>query len=522
MRVKFFCEKHLLGAIPNPVPSIKMAPDYFKAVKPQSNPHPESGTVKRCVPFLDALSAGYVIPMWCDVYVFARNDEITIDFPQNFAQSNTLGTHSADQIPNHPLSKKTFGNMPLKWSNPWVIETDPGVSCLFTSPLNHLETRFKILDGVVDTDNYYNNVNFPFLWTGGHGEFFIPKGTPLVQVIPFRREDQELEVSSIDQDKRTEVLSTLGTKMKNAYREEFWSGTKKKSEAFVEPVKEEPEADISAEEPVVSSVSVDPVEPLILADPIVEAEPEKTKADILAENGYVILRGVISSEEANEYSQRVFDASLDDSRVSTGDSLCSNAKNMYAYFDDLLEKLTPAIAKASGKNLLPTYSFARLYKTGDDLPIHDDRPSCQYSITLCLGMSGAPWPIYMSKPADENNGIPITSKNGQTHFIEKKSAANLEVTDAVLYRGCDMLHWREPLEGEWQTQVFLHWVDADGEYASYVYDGRPGLHHQIDESKNNISVDDLTSASDLKEGSSSGILEIVVDNDSRGFGEGSF
>ena len=81
MKVKFFCDQHLLGVIPNPVPSIKMAPDYFKAVKPQSSPHPEHGTVKRCVPFLDALSSGFIIPLWCDVYVFACNGEIKIDFP---------------------------------------------------------------------------------------------------------------------------------------------------------------------------------------------------------------------------------------------------------------------------------------------------------------------------------------------------------------------------------------------------------------------------------------------------------
>lgn len=510
MKVNFSCEPHMLGVLPSPVPSIKAAPDYFKNIKPQSSNHPKSGTVKRCVPFLDALSSGFIIPLWCDVYVFAKDGDISIDFPENFMSKDTLGTHSIDQIRNHPLAKKPYGNIPLKWMNPWVIESEPGVSCIFTSPLNHLEHRFKILDGIVDTDSYYNNINFPFIWTGGSGEFFLPKGTPLVQVIPFKREHHSMEVSLIDQDRKTKTHAVLGTKLKNAYREEFWSGAKKSSSESIE-VEEE-----------ITLVSVEAVEPLVLENPITEIEPEKTKADILAEDGYVVLRGVISSEEAREYSQRVFDASLGDERVYDGDDLCKNAKGMYAYFDDLLEKLTPAISKAAGKNLLPTYSFARLYKTGDDLPIHDDRPSCQYSITLCLGMSGDPWPIYMSKPADENTGIPITGQHGETHFVEKKSGANLEVTDAVLYRGCNMLHWREPLEGEWQTQVFLHWVDADGEYANYIYDGRPGLHHKMQESLDIVEVEELTSASDLKEGSSSGILEIVVDNDSRGFGEGTF
>ena len=65
-----------------------------------------------------------------------------------------------------------------------------------------MEKRFKVLDGVVDTDTYYNNINFPFIWTGGSGEFVIPKGTPLVQVIPFRRESSEFSVGAIDKGRK--------------------------------------------------------------------------------------------------------------------------------------------------------------------------------------------------------------------------------------------------------------------------------------------------------------------------------
>lgn len=230
MKINFTCEKNLLGAIPNPVPSLKSAPDYFKKIKPQSDHHPRSGTVKRCVPFLDALSAGFVIPLWCDVFVFANGGEFSIDFPPNFQQGETLGSHSMDQVPNHPLARKPYGNLPMKWINPWIVETEPGVSCLFTSPLNHLETRFKVLDGVVDTDTYHSQVNFPFLWTGGDGEFLIPKGTPLVQVIPFRREECELEVGVIDSDKQRAAQSLLGTKMKNGYRDEFWHKRKTRAD----------------------------------------------------------------------------------------------------------------------------------------------------------------------------------------------------------------------------------------------------------------------------------------------------
>lgn len=230
MKVTFSClEKHL-GVIPSPVSAIKAAPHYFKSVKPQMNSNPGTGTVKRCVPFLDALSAGFIIPMWSDVWIFAKNGELQIDFPATTSLDDTLGEHGSGQIPNHPLSKKPYGNMPLKWMNPWIVKTDPGVSCLFTSPLNHLETRFKILDGIVDTDTYYNNINFPFIWSGGDGEFLIEKGTPLVQVIPFKRETFELEVSVVDSDQAQKNRGILGTKFKNAYREEFWHNRKNKDD----------------------------------------------------------------------------------------------------------------------------------------------------------------------------------------------------------------------------------------------------------------------------------------------------
>jgi len=234
MKIKFSCDAHMLGVIPSPVPAIKAAPDYFKAIKPQSDNHPSNGTVKRCVPFLDALSAGFIIPMWCDVYVLARNGELSIDFPPNFAQAETLGYHGSAQIPKHPLASKPYGNMPMKWINPWVIETEQDVSCIFTPPLNHMETRFKLLDGVVDTDAYYNNINFPFLWTGGDGEFFIAKGTPLVQVIPFRRETYGLEICTTDLDRRRGIASTLGTKLRNGYRDELWHGSRTKKDSELE------------------------------------------------------------------------------------------------------------------------------------------------------------------------------------------------------------------------------------------------------------------------------------------------
>ena len=194
--IKFMHPIGFDGVFPSPVPAYKKIPDYFKAIKPQVDDSPQTSTVKRCVPFLDALSEGFIIPLWADVRVLAKGGQLSVEFPDTYPLQS-LGSHSYEQIPNHPMASKLYGQIALKFMNPWVIETEAGYSCLFTSPLNHMETRFKILDGIVDTDNYYNLVNFPFLWTGGEGEFFIKKGTPLAK---------------------------MGTVMKEAYKTMYWSG----------------------------------------------------------------------------------------------------------------------------------------------------------------------------------------------------------------------------------------------------------------------------------------------------------
>ena len=136
----------------------------------------------------------------------------------------------------------------------------------------------------------------------------------------------------------------------------------------------------------------------------------------------------------------------------------------YSHYSDiametLLEKLVEPMSKETGLNLIPTYSYARIYKKGDVLKRHKDRYSCEVSMTMNLG--GDPWPIYL-EPAGE------TDKEGVK--------IDLEPGDALIYRGCEVEHWREAFEGENCGQVFLHYNDASGENAEENrYDTRPFL-----------------------------------------------
>ena len=120
-------------------------------------------------------------------------------------------------------------------------------------------------------------------------------------------------------------------------------------------------------------------------------------------------------------------------------------------FDTLLMKVLPIMNRETGLEVVPTYSYARIYKKGDILHKHKDRPSCEISTTLNLG--GDPWPI----------------------FLEGKQV-DLDVGDMLIYEGCKLEHWRDKFEGENCGQVFLHYNDVNGQFKDInIFDGRDKL-----------------------------------------------
>jgi hypothetical protein len=142
-----------------------------------------------------------------------------------------------------------------------------------------------------------------------------------------------------------------------------------------------------------------------------------------------------------------------------GDQLVPGTACRYGdpIMEDLLETLQPAIEQACGLLLYPTYSYVRLYKTGDQLGRHTDRHACEISVTLCLGRnSSTPWPIHIDGP-------------------HGSSAVELNPGDALLYRGIECAHWRTPYQGEQLAQLFLHYVDRNGPHADWKFDRRPSL-----------------------------------------------
>jgi hypothetical protein len=121
-----------------------------------------------------------------------------------------------------------------------------------------------------------------------------------------------------------------------------------------------------------------------------------------------------------------------------------------------LQRSLAAIEEATGKELIPTYSYARVYQPGEKLSPHTDRPSCEISVTVNVASVGEVSPIYTQ----------YGKNNPEKHILKPG--------DAVVYKGCEVSHWRQPLEeGQLNVQFMLHYVDKNGPNAVYAIDKRP-------------------------------------------------
>ena len=140
--------------------------------------------------------------------------------------------------------------------------------------------------------------------------------------------------------------------------------------------------------------------------------------------------------------------------------------------ETLLMYMIPVMKAKTGLELIPTYTYTRLYEKGNILKRHKDRPSCEISTTLHLG--GDEWPIFLDPTG--GNFVIDEYKNIHKPGAPKGIQVDLKVGDMLIYSGCELEHWREPFEGKVCSQVFLHYNHANGPFAkTNLLDGRPLL-----------------------------------------------
>jgi hypothetical protein len=209
-----------------PTPGVKAVPEWYKKMetsyaenKNQSHEVRQTQTIKRCMPVLDAITAGYIIKTHTDIFV--KNNDGVISFEWANDTQDTISFHSAYQLVNYRNLDLPHGAPKIR--NPWGIKTPKNYSCLFIPPTHRPASGIRILEGYVDTDLYTNSVQFPFLVDEGFVGT-IPAGTPIAQVIPFKRDDFRMEFGDIKQRiNNDKVAKLLRSTWINGYRKFFRS-----------------------------------------------------------------------------------------------------------------------------------------------------------------------------------------------------------------------------------------------------------------------------------------------------------
>jgi len=223
---------------PKPYPAKEYLPEWFKDMPSYNNPPgysknflsviggASSTTAKMCTPMYDTFTTGYIIPLHTDLEVRILNGQPTIHWRTKVVpvERHGGGNYMNNTLGNTGLTVPDgYSPIVFKWMNGWDFKTPKGYSCLVTDPYANENSPFKAIGAIIDTDKLSLSVLPPF-WIKEGFEGIVEKGTPMVQVIPFKRESWKAEYSSLAQGEY-DILedATFGSNIRNHYKRFIWS-----------------------------------------------------------------------------------------------------------------------------------------------------------------------------------------------------------------------------------------------------------------------------------------------------------
>jgi hypothetical protein len=215
MPITFRCPPELESFLPRPVPAVLGLPDWFKAMPANAFStvlQMEQMTVKKCPPFIDAMTYGFLFLLATDVRV--EDGAFTWDFANPGGASarytrSPISFHDNAQVAGTPLFDDD--RFVLKFNNFWTIETPPGYSVLITHPVNRPDLPFTTLTGLVDCDRFRDTfINFPARWHDTNFSGVLLKGTPVAQCLPIRRDIWQAHFQTMAGDDISRLQQTSG------------------------------------------------------------------------------------------------------------------------------------------------------------------------------------------------------------------------------------------------------------------------------------------------------------------------
>lgn len=221
-----------------PIPATHSINNWYKKLK-YSITEPN---IKGCIPFREAMSAGYIIRAYQDFSIkhnfynekierkdtafkcpFMENAKYFKDNNINVNHSDPL-VHGTSQLENSDYNKINSDLPFYKIANPYVIKTPKGYSCLIVPPLNNYNENYEIFSGIVDTDSYPLSINFPFFIKSyeKEKEITIKAGDPIAQIIPFKRTNWKMKINKISNEKNIANFALFFIKFLHNYRDFSW------------------------------------------------------------------------------------------------------------------------------------------------------------------------------------------------------------------------------------------------------------------------------------------------------------
>jgi len=193
----------IIDVFPEPEPTINFVPEWYRNQPGYYNNDRNTYngtqllTVKKCSAFFDSMSLGYMLLCPIDISIDTTVEPPIFDIPSQYKMLYIpmIGHHSAEQISHYPINKETETNFLLRINMVWVISTEKGTSCLFIDPQHKDKSPLKAISAVIDTDEFYSDGLFSFTVEKGF-KGIIKKGTPLVQVIPFKRDSWKHQINN--------------------------------------------------------------------------------------------------------------------------------------------------------------------------------------------------------------------------------------------------------------------------------------------------------------------------------------
>jgi hypothetical protein len=223
--------EHLFEVAPRPFPAAQALPEWWRSMTPYDvdydNPegkkliirnHNSNATFKKCTPMLDALTSGYIIPLWSDVLVRQVNGLPEITWRVSYPVFEAHG--SSSRFVEAPAG---YNNSVFKYINPWIPRTPKGYSVLFTQPFGYKDSPFHAIPAVLDSDSPSIEI-IPPVWVKKDFEGVVEKGTPMLQVIPFKRENWQSEFDFYTKEKlEVERDKNFAATIVNNYVKNHWS-----------------------------------------------------------------------------------------------------------------------------------------------------------------------------------------------------------------------------------------------------------------------------------------------------------